>query len=176
MGRSPQVIPPLASATTSVAVTEVDVWHVIHQLEIDVMDAQNNLLHAKTSQSMQANKHRSTDLTDFPFKIGGCMRLSTVHQWKEFKSKGEKWVGKFMPWYDGLYTIIDVNNEHSTITLNLPNAPNIFLTFYTSEVLLYIESDTELFPSCKYEELLPIETEDGTGYYIEWILDVWWWG
>lgn len=50
-----------------------------------------------------------------------------------------------MPQYDGLYTIIDVGNKHSTIMLDLPNAPNIFLTFHTSEVLPYIESDTELF-------------------------------
>ena len=78
--------------------------------------------------------------------------------------------------YDGPYTTIDEDNEHSTIMLDLPNAPNIFLIFQTSAVLPYLESDTELFPSCKYEELLPIETEDGTGYYIEWILDVWWWG
>ena len=76
MGRSPWLIPPLAPVTTSATVTEVDAWHVIRQLEIDVMDAQDNLLHAKISQSMQANKHC---LTDFPFKIGGRMRLSTVH-------------------------------------------------------------------------------------------------
>lgn len=173
MGKSPQVIPPLAPVTTSATVTEVDPWHVIHQLEINVMDAQDNLLCTKISQSMQANKH---GLTDFPFKIGGCMRSSTVHQQKEFKSKGEKQVAKFMPHYDGLYSIIDVDNEHSTITLDLPNTPNIFPIFHTSEVLPYTESDTELFPSHKYDELLLIETEDGTEYYIEWILDAQWQG
>jgi hypothetical protein len=63
--------------------------------------------------------------------------------------------------------IIEVNEEHSTITLDLPKATNIFPTFHTSEVMLYIESDLELFPSHKFEEPLPVQTENGDEYYID---------
>lgn len=46
------------------------------------MDVLGNLLHAKISQSMQGNE-----------------------------AKGEKQVANFMPWYDGPYTIIDIDKD-----------------------------------------------------------------
>jgi hypothetical protein len=64
-----------------------------------VSEAQDNLLHAKISQSLEANKHCS--LT-FPFTIGSCVRLTTLHRRNEYKAEGEKYVAKFMPRYDGL--------------------------------------------------------------------------
>jgi hypothetical protein len=67
MGRSLRIIPLLLPAKSSATVTDVDAWHIIHQLEVDVMDAQDSLLCAKISQSMHANKHRSTE---FLFKVG----------------------------------------------------------------------------------------------------------
>lgn len=77
-----------------------------------------------------------------------------------------------MPRYDGPYTILDVNEDHSTVTLDLPNSPNICPTFHTSEILPYIESDTTLFPSRRFEELDPIITDDGDEeYFVERILD-----
>jgi len=144
MGRSPQVIPPLVPAKSSATVTDIDVWHVIWKLETDVFEAQDNFLKAKMSQSIQANKHC---MLNFPFAVGACVRLSTLHRWKEYKAKSEKHVAKFMPHYDGPYTITEVNELHSTVTLNLPNSPNIYPTFHTSQVIPYIESDTEKFPS-----------------------------
>ena len=84
--------------------------------------------------------------------------------------------------------IIDVDEQHSTMTLNLPNSPNIYPTFHTSENLPYIESNTTLFPSCLFEEPSPITTEEGDEeYFIKQILDthchgrsyqylVHWWG
>ena len=100
------------------------------------------------------------------------MRLSTVNQHREFKVKGEKQVAKFMPQYDGPYTIIAVDKEHSMVTLDLPNVPNIFPTFHSSEIIPYIESDQDLFPSCKFEEPLPVETKNGDEYFFECILDM----
>ena len=70
-----------------------------------------------------------------------------------------------MPRFDGPYTIIDVDEQHSTMTLNLPNSPNIYPTFHTSEILPSIESDTTLFPSRQFEELSPITTEEGDKEY-----------
>ena len=154
-------------------------------METDVFEAQDNLLKAKLSQAVQVNKHRT--LT-FPFAISSRVRLSTLHRRKEYKSKGEKHVAKFMPRFDGAYRIIDVDEAHSTVTLNLPNSPNIFPTFHTSQVIPYIESNTEKFPSCHFEEPTPIITEDShEEQYIDRILDarrrgrgyqylVRWWG
>ena len=64
-GRSPRLIPPLVPAKSSATVADIDAWHTIWRMELDVMEAQDNLLRAKISQSHQANKHRSLN---FPFK------------------------------------------------------------------------------------------------------------
>jgi len=168
-GRSPRIIPPLVPAKTSATVANIDAWHVIRHLETDVLEAQDNLLKAKISQSFQKNKHRTLK---FPFSIDTCVRLSMLHRCKEYTAKGEKQVAKFMLHYDGPYTITDVDEEHSTVMLDLPNSPNICPTFHTSEVLPYIESDISLFPSHRFEEPKPIVTDVGDEeYYIECILD-----
>ena len=169
MGRSPRVIPPLVPAKSSSTVADIDAWHVIRKLETDVLEAQDNLLKAKLSQAVNANKHRTMS---FPFTVGSRVRLSTLHRRREYKAKGEKHVAKFMPRYDGPYTIVDTDEQHSTVTLDLPNSTNIFPTFHTSQVIPYIESDTEKFPSRRFEEPEPIVTEDGDEeQYIDKILD-----
>jgi len=169
MGHSPHTIPPLVPAKPSAMVTDIDAWHVIQKLETDVLKAQDNLLKAKILQLTQSNKHCTLK---FPFKIGSHVRLSTLHQRNDYKTKGEKRVAKFMLRYDGPYTIINIDEDHSTVTLNLPNSPNIFPVFHTSEVLPYIESDTSLFPSRHLEEPPPIITPDRhEEYFIDKILD-----
>ena len=68
-----------------------------------------------------------------------------------------------MPCFDGPYTIINVDKDHSTITLDLPNSPNIFLTFHTSLIIPYVENNASLFHSVEnIVALLPITTKDGT--------------
>jgi len=57
MGQSPRIIPPLVPVTSSATVAKVDAWHIINRLEVDVMEAQDNLLKAKIAQSVQVNKH-----------------------------------------------------------------------------------------------------------------------
>ena len=168
-GCSPRVIPPLLPTTQSATVADIDTWHVIQQLEVDILEAQDNLLKAKISQSHHANKHCTLK---FPFTIGLRVRLSTLHHRNNYKAKGKKRIAKFMPHYDGPYTIIDMDKEHSTITLDLPNSPNICPTFHTSKILPHIESDTSLFPSRRFQEPNPIITNDGDKeFFIEKILD-----
>lgn len=90
----------------------------------------------------------------------------------EYKAKGEKCVAKFMPRYDGLYTIVDMDEKHSTVMIKLPNASNIFPTFHTSEVLPFVENNNSLFPSQKFEEPPPILTPEGKKeFFINKILD-----
>ena len=57
-----------------------------------------------------------------------------------------------MPHYDGPYTVINIDKDHSTVTLNLPNSPNIFPVFHMLEVLPYSKSDISLFRSHCMEE------------------------
>ena len=70
---SPRVIPPLPPAKQSATVADINAWHVIQKLEVDVLEAQDNLLKAKISQSRHANKHCTLK---FPFTIGSRVRLS----------------------------------------------------------------------------------------------------
>ena len=77
-----------------------------------------------------------------------------------------------MPRYDGPYIVIDTDEKHSTVTIELPNAPNIFPTFHTSEVLPFVEMDTTLFPSHKFEEPPPVLMPEGDKeFFIDKILD-----
>ena len=46
-GRSPHVIPPLTPAPTTATTAELDARQIISQLELDVKEAQDNLLVAK---------------------------------------------------------------------------------------------------------------------------------
>ena len=61
----------------------MDAWHVIRQLEADVLEAQDNLSQAKISQSPQSNKHRTLK---FPFEIGSHVQLSTIHRRNKYKA------------------------------------------------------------------------------------------
>jgi hypothetical protein len=73
-----------------------------------------------------------------------------------------------MPCYDGPYTIIDTDEEHSKVMLDLPNSPNIFLAFHTSMVILFVENDATLFPGRKFLWPDPVVTEDGSMEYFIW--------
>jgi hypothetical protein len=66
MGHSPHVIPPLVSITAN-NIEDIGALEVIKKLEIDVVEAQDNLMTAKLSQTVYANES-CTD--DFPLKIG----------------------------------------------------------------------------------------------------------
>jgi len=73
-----------------------------------------------------------------------------------------------MPQFDGPYTIIDIDEESSTVTLNLPNSPNTVPTFHTSEVVHYVENNAELFPNHEFARPTPITMEDGDEEYFIW--------
>jgi len=108
MGRSPRVIPPLIDRQEADTTPEGQrAWTLIKNLEQRTMEAQDNLSRTKISQAAQANKSRT--LT-FLFSLGGRVRLSTMNRRHEFKGSGEKRVAKFMPRYDGPYTIVDIDS------------------------------------------------------------------
>ena len=65
-GRSPRLLPPLFSSNLTTP-TEKLAHDLIQSMQINVSEAQDNLITAKISQAFQANKTRSLN---FPFKIG----------------------------------------------------------------------------------------------------------
>jgi hypothetical protein len=165
MGRSPRLIPPFVPTSTSASSpADIQATEIIKQLEITSMEAQDNLLRAKISQSVQTNKSRSLI---FPFKIGDRVRLSTFNRRREYKTSGDKRVAKFMPRFDGPYTILNTDASHSTVTLDLPNSPNIYPVFHTSEILPFHENDPDLYPSREHAKPPSIITEHGDE---EWLI------
>ena len=164
MGRSPCVIPPLVEGVRENLGPEAEhAFALIKRLEQMSMEAQDNLLCTKISQAAHANKSRT--LT-FPFAIGGRVHLSTMNQRQEFKGSGEKRVAKFMPHYDRPYTIVDINEDSSMVTLDLPNSPNICPTFHTSKVEPHVENDAMLFPNREFDKPPAITMDDGTEEYL----------
>jgi len=74
MGHSPRIIPPLVPAKLSATVADVNAWHVIRQLESDIMEAQDNLLKAKIS----VNSIKQTPFVKIPFHSGfPCLPVHT---------------------------------------------------------------------------------------------------
>lgn len=165
LGRSPRIIPPLIQTSSYPPTsTKLTAQLVIDRLEHDIWEAKDNMVKAKNSQAQQANKSR---LHGFPFEIGQRVHLSTLHRRREYKSKNEKRVVKFMPHFDGPYKIIKIDPTHSTVTLDLPQSP----VFHTSEVLPFLENDDTLFPSRALHSPEPISVNDNLEYVSEKILN-----
>jgi chromodomain-containing protein len=170
LGRAPRLLPPILKESAPLAISppQLTAQSVIDRLRHDVWEAQDNLLKAKVSQANQANKHR---LTGFPFEVGQRVCLSTLHRRREYKSKNEKRVVKFMPRFDGPYLITKIDPTHSTVTLDLPRSPDIFPVFHTSEVMPYLENNDALFPSRSQQAPEPVNVNDNLEYVIDKILD-----
>jgi hypothetical protein len=123
------------------------------------------LLTANISQAEQANK---TCRPDHDIKIGDRVKLSTAHRHIEYLKMGEKRVAQYMCRFDGPYTVTATHPECSTYTLSLPNQPNVFPVFHSSEIEPYVENDDKLFPGRKLAEPAPIINDNGDE---EWFID-----
>jgi hypothetical protein len=145
---------------------------VIKRIHVDIMEAKDNLTRTKISQATQSNKSRS--LT-FPFKVGDCIWLWTLHWRHEFKSTGQQQVAKFMPQFDGPLTILETNESASTIRLELSPNSKVHPVFHTSQVLPYKENNTLLFPFHEFTKNHPIINEAGNEeYFVQDIINKWW--
>ncbi|PSR82057.1 hypothetical protein PHLCEN_2v6127 [Hermanssonia centrifuga] len=60
-GRHPRVIPPLVTVETDTPAESFDAAHFLKRLDADVMEAQDNLLLAKTNQAYHADKSRNSE-------------------------------------------------------------------------------------------------------------------
>jgi len=141
----------------------------MEELQVCLADASDSLLTTKLSQALHANTSCGPDPE---FKVGEKVLLSTKHQRREYTQKKKGCVAKFMPRYDGPYTIVKVFPESLMYTLHLPASSHVFPSFHVSLLKKFNENDPNLFPKRKLAKPRPIVTADGQNeYFIKKILD-----
>ncbi|TFY77465.1 hypothetical protein EWM64_g6548 [Hericium alpestre] len=169
-GHSPHVIPPLVPVAIQAAEAEFPVGGeraaaLIQRIQDISHEAHDNLVAAKLTQVEFANRSHSPDPA---FTIGDKVLLSTLHRWHDFASADSHCAAKFLPRYDGPYTIVKASPQHSSYTLDLPNTPNIFPTFHASLLCKFIPNDDDAYPDCKLDRPGPVVTN---GSEEEWIVE-----
>jgi hypothetical protein len=167
-GRSPHILPPLFLSPTDPSPEDITTWTVIESIQNHIAEARDNLTVAKISQSFHANKKRSANTI---YNIGDKVMLSTLNRRRQYKAAGKHRVAKFMPRFDGPYIVVDVHPSASMVTLDIPNASNLFPTFHTAHVKHFQENDDLKYPSCSLTRLGPILVDDIPKYTFDRILD-----
>ena len=167
-GKSPRILPPIVSTASNDSPVTTTAEAMIQKMLPIELEAHDNLLSAKISQAHFQNKHRNNS---FPFKIRERVVLSTANRRAEYKSQDNLCITKFMPRFDGPYTIIGTNEKHSTVTLHLPNTPHAFPVFHTSEVQPFLENDDALFPHRALNPPTPIIRDGQQEFFIDKIVD-----
>ena len=119
---SPRILPPLTTPPLNATSESINARQLIEVISSATQDAKDNLMLSKITQSYHANKSRSSDLV---YKVGDKVMLSTLNRRRDYKTSGERRVAKFMPRFDGPYLVIATFPEASTVTLDIPNAPNL---------------------------------------------------
>jgi hypothetical protein len=170
IGRSPRLIPPLLPRSApDVTPEEIRARAVIESLGRDVLEAQDNLLAAKVSQAHHANKRRSPEIE---YVVGDLVMLSTENRRRDYKSKNDDRVAKFMPRYDGPYKIIAAMPEKSLYTLDIPNSPGSYTSFHSKHLKKCTGNNAALFPS--RERARPETVTNSAGeeeFFIDKIID-----
>ena len=167
-GRTPRVLPPLLEPPPNPSNDHISAREIIENLQNDVADARDNLLLAKISQSYFSNPKRGNDPV---FQIGDKVMLNTLHRRRDYKSKGQHRAAKFMPRYDGPYEIVDVHLAASTITLNIPNSPNLFPTFHISNVKPWHANDDDKYPTRTLDQPGPLNVNGLEEFLVDSIID-----
>ncbi len=159
--------PLLCSLPLWIAITVV----IIERIQIDVCKAHDNLWAAKIVQATQANKSWGTKLC---FNIGDFVILSTTNHWREFREKVDGRMAKLMPRYKGKYYVIASFPEAVVYSIDMLNAPHMYIIFHASELHPYYDNNPSLFPSCELEQPGPVVIADGQQeWLIECIIDEW---
>ena len=167
-GRTARVIPPLISPPPNPSRDYLTARSVLEEVSANVAAARDNLMLVKITQAFNSNSSRG----DAPkYEIGDKVMLSTLNRCREYKSQGELRVAKFMPRYDGPYLVVDVHEAASIVTLDIPNAPNIFPTFHTSHIKPFKKNDNSKWPSWTLEKPGPVSLNDPSEYLVDRIID-----
>jgi hypothetical protein len=157
-GCSPHLIPPLVPATDTDTPEQISARTIISKLELNVQDAQDNLLAAKVQQAYHANIHRGPEDV---YKIGDLVMLPTKNRRREYKCAGTKHVAQFMPRNDGPYKVVCTFPEHSEYTLKLSQNPQLFPGFHAHLLKRHIPNSPTLFPIREPSRPKPIVTPEG---------------
>ncbi|KAG2071224.1 hypothetical protein BDR04DRAFT_982824, partial [Suillus decipiens] len=92
LGCSPRMLPPLIhNAKTPTEPEHQLVAKMMCNLQVNVMEAQDNLLASKAAQATTANKHHGPPMM---LHTGDHVMLATKHCWWEYIQKGDKRVAK----------------------------------------------------------------------------------
>ena len=168
MGRSPRIIPPITPTpvfdTAQESKEATRAAELIESLALDTAEAKDNLFATKVAQSEFANRHCSPEI---PFTVGNKVLLSTTNRRREYMQAKSGRVAKFMPRFDSPFTITHAHPQTSTYTLELPNEPNRFPTFHSSQIRPFIENNNELFQARKLTQPGPVLTLEGQE---EWLI------
>ncbi|RDB19549.1 hypothetical protein Hypma_013368 [Hypsizygus marmoreus] len=142
-GHSPRVIPALVTANDipTIIITPPDTdpsspdivaaESLLQQLEVDFLDAQDSLMAAKISQAHHANADRGPD---HHFAVGDKVLLATANRRCDYIQAKDGRVAKFMPRFDGPYTVLKAFPESSLYTLALPENSHIHPSFHSSQL------------------------------------------
>lgn len=174
MGRSPRLMPPIVNRqellSNLMLTSEAEVAAaVIESIKAIEAESKDNLLQAKVQQAHAASSHRSREVI---YAAGDKVMLSTLHRRAQYKRKDKRRVAKFMPRWDGPYEVLAAHAETSNYTLEIPNSPNIFPMFHSSELKAHVANNAVLFPHREFKQPGPVFTADGLEEYaVESILD-----
>jgi hypothetical protein len=167
-GKSPRILPPILPDHPDNNPTSTSAHSLLQSMVPLEMDARDNLLTAKIRQADQHNRHQRTD---FLFRAGQHVVLSTAHRRKEYKAEDARRATKFMPRFDGPFKVVHTDEKHSTVTLDLPNAPNAFPVFHTSEIRPFLKNDNDKFPGRALNPPKPLLINGEQEFFIEKIVD-----
>jgi len=166
--KSPRVLPPLLLPPPNPSSEHIQAREVINCVRLDVTDARDNLMLAKISQSYFANKNRADS---FPYKVGDLVMLSTLNRHREYKNSMENRVVKFIPRFNGPYLVTNTHHEASTVSLEIPSAPNVFPTFHSLLVKPFRANNDNKFPSRTLKNLGPIVVDGHEEFFVDCIID-----
>lgn len=85
LGHSPHILPPLIPTSPS-SNNELSAETLLECMHTDMCEARNNLMAAKISQAVQANKYCAADPV---FKVGDFVMLNTANRHREFREKAD---------------------------------------------------------------------------------------
>lgn len=67
--------------------------------------------------------------------------------------------------------ITDTHNEASTVTIDIPSAPNLFPTFHSSLVKPFHQNNDSKFPSHTLEKPGPVDVDGHEEFFVDCIID-----
>src|SRR6266404_2569802 len=122
----------------------------------------------QTGHPYNANQHHDTN---FPYKKGDKVLLSTKHCRHVYDHPTTTRAAKFFPHFDSPYTITHANEKNSTVTLELPGHLGIFPVFHTSKLRPFHPNDNALFPLHTKQPPSPITIDGHPKHFIDKIID-----